>query len=65
MSPAIAKLRARKAAALGMTLEQFDAHCQREQAKLDAYHRCSDREWSRSVIAAGAARRANTWAVVP
>lgn len=35
-----ANLRARKAAALGMSLEQFNAHIEAEQSRIDEYNLC-------------------------
>lgn len=50
-----AKLRARKAAALGMSLEQFDAHVAAEQARIDAIRRAMyDRPHSFFVIGVNA-----------
>jgi hypothetical protein len=55
-------LRRRKAAALGMTLEQFDQHVQKEQDRIDAIRRATyDRAWCWATIAAQAARRGRTF----
>lgn len=56
LSEAKAKLYARKAAALGMSMEQFLAHIEDEQRKLDAINRaCTNRVHQWAVITANAA----------
>ena len=60
-----AALRAKRAAARGMTLEQYDAHVAREQDKLDAVRRFyADREACHAVIALYAERHGRTWSVL-
>lgn len=59
-----ARFRQRRAAALGMTLAEFDAHIAREQARIDEINRyATDRELCRGVLAAQAARKGNRWEV--
>jgi hypothetical protein len=64
LDEAKARMRGAKAAKLGMTLEQFDAHVAREQERLDAIrHFYSDRDACRAVIAKHAAAHGRTWSV--
>lgn len=64
LDEAKARMRAAKAAKLGMTLSEYDAHCQREQERLDAIRSFySDREACRAVIAKHADRNGRTWSV--